>query len=87
MQYTINIVKISCGFEHTLLLSEMGNVYGLGSNIKGQLGLGSIDKRIKPSKIDFGKKEKIWKIAAGGYHSLVSTIKLKRYEKCLFFWK
>lgn len=32
MQYEINIKKITCGFNHTLLLSEMGNVYVLGDN-------------------------------------------------------
>lgn len=27
----------------------------------------------KPAMLNLSKKEKIWKIAAGGYHSLVNT--------------
>lgn len=39
MRYSVNVCKISCGFEHTVLLSEMGKVYTMGSNQYGQLGL------------------------------------------------
>lgn len=38
-KYTVNILRISCGFEHSLLLSETGLVYAMGSNKFGQLGL------------------------------------------------
>jgi len=32
MKYQVRVVYISCGFQHSLLLSEMGNLYVLGSN-------------------------------------------------------
>ncbi len=73
LKYSVNIKKISCGDTHTLLLSEMGNLYALGSNKFGQLGLGKIEKRVKPAMLSLCKKEKIWKIAAGGFHSLLTT--------------
>lgn len=38
-KYSVNITRISCGFDHALLLSETGIVYGMGSNKYGQLGL------------------------------------------------
>ena len=39
MHYSVNVCKIACGFEHTLLLSEMGKLYVMGNNQYGQLGL------------------------------------------------
>ena len=39
LKYPINIKSISCGFEHSLLLSETGMLYTMGSNNQGQLGL------------------------------------------------
>lgn len=38
-QYSVNITRVSCGHEHSLLLSETGIVYAMGSNKFGQLGL------------------------------------------------
>ncbi|GAA5830750.1 hypothetical protein JCM11251_001062 [Rhodosporidiobolus azoricus] len=34
------IKQIACGFEHLLLLTEDGQIYGTGCNTDGQLGLG-----------------------------------------------
>lgn len=37
----VRFVDAAIGGEHTLLLDELGNVYGCGSNVMGQLGLSS----------------------------------------------
>ena len=37
-----NIMQLSCGAEHSLLLSMNGNVYGSGYNKYGQLGIGAM---------------------------------------------
>ncbi len=34
-------IMVSCGFRHTLFLTENGKVYGVGSNKKHEMGLGS----------------------------------------------
>lgn len=39
MRYSVNVCKLACGSAHTLLLSETGKVYVMGSNQVGQLGL------------------------------------------------
>ena len=36
-----NIIKICCGFNHSLLLDIEGNVYSVGYNYEGSLGLGN----------------------------------------------
>jgi alpha-tubulin suppressor-like RCC1 family protein len=38
----IKIKQISCGYFHSLLLTDDGDVYGMGRNIEGQLGLDDI---------------------------------------------
>jgi len=52
-----NIKKISCGFEHYMILMEDGQVYSWGKNEYGQLGYGykstlySSEKTTKPRSI------------------------------------
>jgi alpha-tubulin suppressor-like RCC1 family protein len=71
IKYQINIIRVSCGFEHTLILSEMGNCYAMGSNKFGQVGLGSnVTNQSAPTMVPcFGKKITVWNVAAGGHHS------------------
>jgi hypothetical protein len=47
-----NIEKISCGREHSLLLSRDGDIYAFGNNNKSQLGFNTNDnKQLFPSKL------------------------------------
>ncbi|KRH94093.1 RCC1 domain protein [Pseudoloma neurophilia] len=41
------VVKIACGESHTILLTKLGNVYGIGSNTLQQLGTKLERKRIR----------------------------------------
>jgi alpha-tubulin suppressor-like RCC1 family protein len=34
-------IEVSCGFRHTLFLTENGKVFAVGSNKKHELGLGN----------------------------------------------
>ena len=36
---TEEIISVSCGFRHTLVLTDHGIVYGMGTNRKYELGL------------------------------------------------
>ena len=38
--FNIVIHAVSCGAEHTALISSAGHLYSMGSNTFGQLGLG-----------------------------------------------
>jgi len=35
------VVQVSCGYKHSLFLTENGKVYGCGSNKKSEMGLGN----------------------------------------------
>ena len=67
--------KISCGNEHSLILSTDNNVYAFGSNEDGVLGLkNKTIKSYKPIKINFGEyDQKIKNISAGTVHNLALT--------------
>ena len=41
MVYHFQISMVSCGGDHTVVLSESGNVYAFGQSTNGQLGLGT----------------------------------------------
>jgi alpha-tubulin suppressor-like RCC1 family protein len=34
-----DITQVSCGYRHTLMLTENGKVYGMGSNRRNEIGI------------------------------------------------
>ncbi|XP_077150882.1 X-linked retinitis pigmentosa GTPase regulator isoform X1 [Ranitomeya variabilis] len=64
---------IACGDEHTALVTGNGKLYVFGSNINGQLGIGSGNVITKPTCVKALKSEKIKLAACGRNHTLVST--------------
>ncbi|KAK7080527.1 hypothetical protein SK128_026792 [Halocaridina rubra] len=66
------IVELSCGDEHTAVLTESGRIFMIGSNDMGQLGLGSVKPVSKPSCVKALKPEKATHVACGRAHSIVS---------------
>jgi alpha-tubulin suppressor-like RCC1 family protein len=83
--------KVSAGFQHSLFLSDKGEVYGCGKSDKYQLGEDYLKKfhKIKGLKdvglgiikINFDVKEKIIDLCAGKYHSIFLTGKTKINQK------
>lgn len=65
------VVAISCGFYHSMALTEEGFVYSWGHNSYGQLGVGNNDNSCQPIRIDFGNNVLVQKISCGFAHSLV----------------
>jgi len=66
------IVQIACGGEHSIALTNDGELYAWGSNRDGQLGLGShIVSEIKPKRISSLAAVPIAFIACGGHHTVV----------------
>ncbi|KAF9192459.1 hypothetical protein BGZ51_005471 [Haplosporangium sp. Z 767] len=49
-----NVVQVKCGLDHTILLTDQGNLYSMGWGADGQLGLGpdSSSDRAVPTLID-----------------------------------
>ncbi|XP_072116581.1 X-linked retinitis pigmentosa GTPase regulator isoform X1 [Mobula birostris] len=66
-------VAISCGDEHTALITENGKLYVFGSNNWGQLGLGTKNTVNKPTCVKALKSERVKLAACGRSHTLVWT--------------
>nr|XP_054510600.1 X-linked retinitis pigmentosa GTPase regulator [Agelaius phoeniceus] len=68
-------VLISCGDEHTAIITGKGKLYMFGSNDWGQLGLGSKSTVSKPTCVKALKPEKPKFAVCGRNHTLVYTEK------------
>ncbi|XP_065597633.1 X-linked retinitis pigmentosa GTPase regulator [Cyrtonyx montezumae] len=68
-------VHISCGDEHTAVVTGNGKLYMFGSNNWGQLGLGSKNTVSKPTCVKALKPEKTKLAVCGRNHTLVYTEK------------
>ncbi|KAM4698891.1 X-linked retinitis pigmentosa GTPase regulator [Discoglossus pictus] len=73
-------VQISCGDEHTVLVTGNGKLYVFGSNNWGQLGLASGNAINKPTCVKALKSEKVKLAACGRNHTLVYTGQGKIYS-------
>ncbi|XP_054328064.1 X-linked retinitis pigmentosa GTPase regulator isoform X15 [Pongo pygmaeus] len=66
-------VHVSCGDEHSAVVTGNNKLYMFGSNNWGQLGLGSKSAVSKPTCVKALKPEKVKLAACGRNHTLVST--------------
>ncbi|XP_041049805.1 probable E3 ubiquitin-protein ligase HERC4 isoform X2 [Carcharodon carcharias] len=64
-------IHISCGEEHTVVLTKDGLVFTFGAGSYGQLGHNSREDEIKPRLVGYLFGNKVSQIACGSYHTLV----------------
>ncbi len=67
------IVSIACGGGHSLVLTNIGQVYSWGSNSFGQLGLGNSAIQDRPKRIDLNSDQVVKSISCGWDHCLLLT--------------
>jgi alpha-tubulin suppressor-like RCC1 family protein len=74
-QYLNNefVIDISCGFQHSLLLTNCGEVYAWGDNYRGQIGNGCNSNQLIPIKVKGFNDKKVVMISCGGGHSMALT--------------
>lgn len=46
VRYQVQIAKVSCGAEHSAMCTADGELYCMGSNNYGQLGLGQMVRAV-----------------------------------------
>jgi alpha-tubulin suppressor-like RCC1 family protein len=72
--YGAKIIDVGCGHQHTLFLTDDGEVLSCGSGEYGRLGLGSTSDESLPTPIDIIDDDVV-QIAVGYDHSLLLTSK------------
>lgn len=72
--------NISCGDEHSVLVTENGKLYVFGSNMYGQLGIGSENVISTPRYVKALRSEKVKLTACGRNHTLICTVQGKVYS-------
>lgn len=67
--YKLNhkVTKIACGYEHSMFIDMDNEVWVMGNNSRGQLGLGDTLNRYEPTKLGMKAKD----IAGGEFHSIL----------------
>jgi len=72
--FNISIMKVACGSFHTAILSNQGQIYTVGSNLCGQLGLGkTVEKSNIPMLVDAVKDIIFTDISCGNQYSMAIT--------------
>ncbi|TTI76906.1 putative E3 ubiquitin-protein ligase HERC4 [Bagarius yarrelli] len=71
----VHVVQVSCGYRHSLALSQRGHVFSWGQNRFGQLGLGKEGPCVlTPQIIQSLQGIPFAQISAGGAHSFALTM-------------
>jgi len=65
------VVSASCGRQHSLIVTEDGNVFSAGRQLEGQLGLGKVSKDNVKSFTQIESMENVKAVACGAYFSLL----------------
>ncbi len=55
-----DIISFDAGSDHAAAIDSKGNLYTWGNNDCGQLGLGDLVSRNKPTKVDVPEATKVW---------------------------
>ncbi|XP_070764278.1 probable E3 ubiquitin-protein ligase HERC4 [Enoplosus armatus] len=77
---TKQTVHISCGEEHTAILTKTGAVFTFGSGQYGQLGHNSFSDEVRPRLVAELWGAKVIQIACGRHHTLVLTDSKRVYS-------
>lgn len=68
------VADVASGYRHTLVLTERGSVYGMGTNRRFELGLNpQSQKSLAPVKIQSLDQYNIVKIRAGSFSSALTS--------------
>lgn len=67
------IAEVAAGYRHTLILTERGSVYGMGTNRRAELALGASQKSVAPSKLSQLDAFVVTKIRAGSFSAALTA--------------
>ncbi len=69
----LKIINLKCGKKHALALTSSGEVNSWGLNFDGQIGNGSYETQLTPTKLNGFDNENVVMISCGRWHSMALT--------------
>lgn len=75
----VKMVKVACGWRHTISVSSSGGLYTYGWSKYGQLGHGDFEDHLTPHKLDTLQENLISEISGGWRHTMALTSDGKLY--------
>ena len=69
----LKVKVVSCGNNHTVIITEDGNLYSFGKNEFGQLGLGNIGDKNEPKLVTIPGGLKVKAASCGYHHTVIIT--------------
>eukprot|EP00347_Sterkiella_histriomuscorum_P023139 403335798 len=66
-------IQVSCGYKHTLVLTNHGTVFGMGTNKRYELASGTLQKSSQPIRIQTIDMFAVEKIIAGGFSVAITS--------------
>ena len=81
----VKFKEIVSNYDHTMAITEEGQLYGWGCNIQHRMGLKKEGDKFKPTHITYFKEYNVEKVACGVSHSLVIASPKKNPEKKMVF--
>ncbi|CAN0065345.1 unnamed protein product, partial [Choristocarpus tenellus] len=66
-------LKVACGFAYTAAVTIGGDLYTWGAGENGRLGLGDVQDRHTPCKVENLHNNKVKQVYAGSVHTCVLT--------------
>lgn len=76
LNFPFRVIKISCGRDHSALVTENFELFTWGNGKSGALGLGSTSSFTNPQKVNFSQDIPIINVSCGAWH----TIMLPKYQ-------
>ncbi|KAM0855667.1 hypothetical protein ACQ4PT_049609 [Festuca glaucescens] len=73
------MVRVACGWRHTITVSSSGSLYTYGWSKYGQLGHGDFEDHLVPHKVDALKDSSTSQISGGWRHTMALTSDGKLY--------
>jgi len=68
------VVKVACGYAHTLALTDQGDLYGWGANSYGQLGTGNKANSCSPTLVGSSVIGRVVDVGASHYNHISACL-------------
>jgi len=78
----MDIVQVECGSKHTIVLTKKNELFAIGRNTEGQLGMGEVEQQPEPKAVDAaGWIPRSGHLSVGGFSAHNFFVPVPRMEE------